>query len=386
MRRLFIPALLIAAAWGTTTPALSAEQQAPPVDRDNSFDKFAPTAEGTRTTLDWSYWDRALNWFVLNMGPSLRRSASRPIAYAGTRLTWGHDSRYRLEGNRVAYSALDDAQIGALTQYREDLQRIGSEINIASLPRNEQLAFWLNLHNVAVIEQIALAYPVMKAEKVKPDGFDVTLDEAKFIVVAGVAMSPKDIRTKVVYPNWKDPRVIYGFFRGDIGGPSIMKQSFDAANVAPLLRENAVEFVNALRGVQRRGSTMKVSSIYEEARPFYFQNWDMDLRGHLAQFAEREVTEILAETTSADASVYETDLADLSKGETEPQYLNIDRCIRTWRLEKVCMRNDPKINPAVWRYVQERRTKFDALVREKKIRGTVIIKQIAESEKGAEVE
>ncbi len=351
---------------------------------DDEFARFAPTGDEQPLRLDWGLWDRALNWFVLNMGPSLRRFASRPVAYAGTHLTFGHDSRYRLEGNRVAFSIMKEKQIGALTEYRLDLERIGSELPLSQLPRNEQLAFWLNVHNVAVIEQIALAYPTMKPHKIKPEGFDAPLDDAKFITVAGVAMSPKDIRTRIVYLNWGDPRVMYGFFRGDIGGPSISKRSFTGQNVATLLAENATEFVNALRGVERRGDTMRVSKIYEEARPFYFRDWSADIRAHVAHYAEDDVQSILARTGEVEAVLYETDLADLSKGEREPDYLNVTRCIRDG-LEMRCA--PPGMNAAVWMYLEERREKIEVLIRQDRI-GTVIIRELREvdEEEGAEVE
>ena len=233
--------------------------------------------------MDWSFLDEALGYFVLFMGPSFREIPFRTEPPVGTRVRYGHDSRYRLEGNRVVFELLSEEEIAPLTEYRKDLERIGSEIDLASLPRNEQLAFWLNLHNVAIIEQIGLAYPVRQPRDILIDG--VPLDEARFISVSGVAMSPHDIRTKIVYPNWSDPRVIYGFFRGDIGSPTLQELAFTGANVDFLLDLSASEFVNSLRGVERRGDALKISRIYEEARGFYFPGEFEGLKSHLRKLA-----------------------------------------------------------------------------------------------------
>lgn len=374
----------IAAAGAAPGSATAPLAQAAPADA--GFARFAPVATAQDTKLDWDAWDSALNWFVLNMGPSLREMAPRVDPSIGSRLIYGHNSRYRLEGNKIAFDILEDKQRASLTEYRLDLQRIGSEIDLAALPRNEQLAYWINLHNVAVIEQLALGYPAMSPDKVVPEGFDRPLDEAKFITVAGVAMSPRDIRTRIVYPHWRDPRVIYGFFHGDIGGPSIAKRPYTGGNVASQLADNAEEFVNALRGVDQSGDVMKVSRLYEEARPFYFPDFNADLRAHLAQYAQEEVAAILASTSGVEATIYETDIADLSKGEREPIYSITERCEVAPTGEQRCARPDPRINGAARRFVQERADKVEKLI-DKGLIGTIIIRQLSDEEaQAAEVE
>ena len=370
----------LALAFTLATPAMAqAGQQA-----DVGFARFVPASGEKATRLDWQAWDDALSWFVLGMGPSLRQMPPPLSPGIGTRFIWGHTSRYRLEGNRVAFQYMEAEQRDALVEYRADLERIGSEIDIASLPRNEQLAFWINLHNVAVIEQLALAYPVQSPSKVEING--VPLDDADFITVAGVDMSPKDIRTKIVYPNWKDPRVIYGFFRGDIGGPSIQRVAYTGSNISRLLESNANEFVNALRGVDASGSKLMVSEIYKEAQPFYFPGWEPDLRAHLAKYAEDDVSKILANTDRLEASIYETDIADLSKGEREPIYSNVESCSTGRGGFELCKSPDSRFNPAVQRYVQERQRKIEALIEQDRLTGTVIVREIGKDEESDEVD
>ncbi|MDJ0979736.1 MAG: DUF547 domain-containing protein [Erythrobacter sp.] len=286
------------------------------------FATFAPGAATNTNSIDYDVWDEAVKKIVISMGPSLRQTAGRPPDGYGTRRVYGHTSRYRLEGSRVTFSFLDATIIGNLAQYRQDLQMVGDKVDLQSLSRNEQLAFWLNLHNVAMVEQIGSAWPVRQPRSLEIDG--VPLDDAKFITVEGVALSLRDIREKIVFAHWRDPSVIYGFWRGDIGGPSIQREAYTGDNVRRLLERGANEFVNSLRGTQKQGGELQVATLYEEYAAFYFPDFETDLRAHLAKYAKEDVASILADTSRTKAVIKEYDIADLAGGAREPSYSFIE--------------------------------------------------------------
>jgi hypothetical protein len=314
-RSLTALAALAAAALGAPLAAQASLAVEP------EYRTFVPQENPNEDGIDYSIWTEAMKNLVVSMGPSLRQGAGRPDPSFGSRRQYGHVSRYRLEGNRLMFSFLDDAVIDSFTEYRRDLEATADKIDIQKLSRNEQLAYWINLHNVAVVEQIARSWPVRQPREIKVDG--VPLDEAGFITVEGVALSPRDIREKIVYPNWRDPKVIYGFWRGEIGGPSIQREAFNAENVARLLEKGASEFVNSLRGTEKAGDTLEVSELYREAAPFYFPDFEKDVRAHLRQYAKPEVIAILDGTTQSRATIREWDIADLAGGVREPTYQNI---------------------------------------------------------------
>ncbi|ABC63982.1 DUF547 domain-containing protein [Erythrobacter litoralis] len=337
------------------------------------FARFTPGAQAVDTRLDYSIWNEALDYMVFRMRSSARDVPPPIRSTLGTRMTYGHDSLYRLEGNRILFSFLEDEIKQSLVTYREELAELAGTIDIAGLPRNEQLAYWINLHNAAVISKIAEEYPVKAPARMKVGPEELPLDEAKFITVAGVAMSPKDIRTKIVYPNWKDPRVIYGFFRGEIGGPSINDEAFTGANVGRLLDENAREFVNSLRGVEKRGNTMHVSKIFEEARPYFFNDWVGGLRAHVGKYAREDVTDILLKTASVEADLYEEDISDMAKGERQPIY--------------AAGQGVGRVPPNVARLIGEYRQKVQKLIKRKELQPKVtVIDMNSPTEEGYVVE
>lgn len=285
---------------------------------DDRLAAFTPTSDPIRHKIDYEIWDYALKNILISMGPSDRQGARRPDPAIGSRRQTGPQSRYRLEGSMVLFRFFDKEIISSFTEYRQDLERVAGTLDIAALPRNEQLAFWLNLHNVALLEQIAREWPVREPREMKVGG--VPLDDAKFITLRGIPLSLRDIRENIVFRNWKNPKVMYGFWRGEIGGPELQAHAFTGENVSSLLDVAALDFVNSLRGVQKRGDKLEVASLYAEVAPFYFNDFDNDLRSHLASYAEEPTAQILTKTSGTIATIREHDIADLHGGALPPNY------------------------------------------------------------------
>ena len=354
-------ALAFAAAPAAAQTAASAGNAAASND---VYATFTPSDTPNKDKIDYSIWDEAMKNLVISMGPSLRQTAGTPQPSFGTRRIYGHRSRFRLEGSRIMFSFLNDDIRASFTEYRQDLERTADIVDIQALSRNEQLAFWINLHNVAMIEQIANAWPVRQPRTIEIDGGP--LDEARFITVEGVALSPRDIREKIVFANWQDAKVMYGFWRGEIGGPSIQREAFNADNVARLLDRGARDFVNSLRGSQKRGSTLQVSELFEEGAPFFFPDFEKDVREHMAIYANEDTQELLTKTSGMEANVNEYDIADLAGGLREPTYQNI-----TSDGNQV----GGRIPQSMARLLQQREEKFERIIREGRT-GTVTFSNI----------
>jgi len=282
----------------------------------SSFDIFKPKPRTDMRRMDYQVWDDILGNIVVDFGMSSRIRSTRPQLSTGTRIVSGHTSPYRLEGSRVAFGYLNDNYRGALTEYREDLVNIANQLDISRLSRDEQLSFWFNLHNVAMIEQIAKHYPedVPSTLLVSAKDSQVLLDDLKFIEIRGKQLSLRNIREDIVFSNWTNPVVIYGFFRGDIGSPRMLRFAFTASNLEYRLNGNANEFVNSLRGFHESRKARRVSKVYDEAKPFYFKDWPTDIESHLRQYAEGDALVELGAKKPFEFDRYETKIADLSGG------------------------------------------------------------------------
>lgn len=320
-------AVFLSAALLFTAPQVGAEDkisnfsQATPQDThlaaQSSFDKFAPRPSlEAKHRIDFSTLDIILSSTVLYTSSSARRYAPRIKAPAGTRIKTnvGHTSPYRLEGNKVIFSALDKAYKTALSDYQDELERVGNETDISTLPRNQQLAYWFNLHNLTVMDIIAQEYPVRRPRDIRIGADKTPMHEAKLITIQGTPLSLRDIREKIVFSNWKNPDVIYGFWYGDIGSPSLQGSAFTERNLSDTLSFSAGEFTNSLRGINRRKAKLSVSELYYNAAPYYFPNFETDLKTHLRPHLRDDVIVLLDDYSAIRPDKYEKDIADTTGG------------------------------------------------------------------------
>lgn len=280
----------------------------------SQFDRFTPRPS-TNIRLDFTIWDEMLKEMVYYTGPSLRQRALRPTPVTGTMQVYGHTSPYRLEGNRVVFEELGPEFTAIIGDYIADLVEIGNSVNIETIPREEQLAYWLNLHNALVIKEISDNYPV-RAPSTLTDDAGRKFHDIPRVTINGVSLSLRNIRQDIVYRNWSDPLVIYGFFHGDIGSPSIQRKAYSGSNVQRTLSFSADEFANSLRGFMAWGKTARLSPHYQDAAPYFFKDFDTDVRAHLSSLLRPDVKEQLDKTDNPlKFARYEGDIADLTKGE-----------------------------------------------------------------------
>ena len=352
---------------------------------NSEFSIFTPQQQTHSKSIDYSVLDAILSNVVVDLGPSTRIFQRRPDPELGTRIVTGHTSPYRLEGKRIMFSFLDNDFKSGVSDYRKDLQEVGSKIDLTRFSRDEQLAYWLNLHNVAVIEQIALYYPAKSPRKIKIDvnGNKVDFHNAKFMTVKGVSLSLRDIREKIVYPNWDSPEIIYGFFHGDIGSPSVQEYAFTPDRFDFIFSSNAEEFVNSLRGVRETSKGISISEIYENEGRFYFKDSDAALRQHLLKHANEDVREILQSGENFVSSRPVDVIADLAGGSRRIPNL----AVQSSDLSDNRNRNLP---PGVARILRESADKYEILRRRGVVggirNGTVTIQDIETSDQSQPVD
>ena len=151
--------------------------------------------------------------------------------------------------------------------------------------RDEQLAYWLNLYNVTVVNEIIKIYPKRNLKKILVGKKSIL--SKKILNVAGVPLSLDDIQYTILENNYdKNPLMIYGLYQGNIGGPNIRRKAYTGSDVWRALKNNANEFINSNRGTYSQDpKTFQVSSLYDRNRSF-FPDFKSDLTKHLMVFIE----------------------------------------------------------------------------------------------------
>ena len=153
------------------------------------------------------------------------------------------------------------------------------------MPRNELLAYWVNVYNAITLQTVIEAFPVSSIRDIKSDGF---LDpksyfgpwRTKRITVEGKSYSLDDIEHVAVRPHFNDARVHYAVNCASLGCPNLRPNAWRAETIDTELTKAARAFVNHPRGVLVAGpGQLKVSSIYE----WFKTDFDVD-GGVLAHF------------------------------------------------------------------------------------------------------
>ncbi|WP_417482778.1 DUF547 domain-containing protein [Maricaulis sp.] len=298
---LLVPAMLV----GTVSA-----QETQSADGLDQFRQFNPDST---QTIDFEAWSEILNDIILRVPRSRRVPAIGRPETTGSLIYRGNSTRYRYEANRVIYHLIDDDYETAIREFRIAMESLPARLDFSNLNSDEQLAYWLNLYNVAVIEHIMGRYPETRINRTRALGTGESLFEAKILTVAGVPLSLDDIRLRIVYPQWDDPRVMYGFHNGSIGGPNIRRDAYSGSDVWNQLDSNAREFINSLRGVENSSNRLRVSHIYEDAQ-MLFPDFETDLRAHLTHYANESTALQLEGDRPLATDVVEWHIADMTNG------------------------------------------------------------------------
>ena len=319
----FILGVLIIAITGCSATKPVTQSVNRPISSESVFGRFAPNPSN-EITIDYKPIDTLLRSYVFVSGPSIRRRLQAPRKPTGTNMFYGHTSPIRLEGNKVEFDKFTNKVKHNIRTIVDNLVQVANQNDLTQSSKNEQLAFWFNLHNMLVVRELSQRYPTRYPSKIIMDDKGTLLDDAKLVTIRGVALSLSDIRNNIVYRHWQDPLVFYGFFHGDLASPNIRNSAYTGKNVYDGLKANAKEFVNSLRGIEQTFGDTKISPLYKEAQTYLFPQWPKDFRSHIEELASEKVENIINNTDEFLLAKRETRISDLMGGQSVPVHRIVD--------------------------------------------------------------
>lgn len=273
------------------------------------FQQFNPDSSFTITYPDIDSLYKAT---VLPMGFSSRTKAHASKPSIGTRMKAKVNRYTAYEANRFIYESFQtEAQKGVLTIIRKSLEQLPDELALDNFSKNEQLAYWLNLYNVTLIEELVKIYPRKSLKRLIIEKSN-TIFSKPLLMISGVAISLNDIQHKILWEKFgADPLIIYGLYQGIIGGPNIRPVAFYGANVFEALKDNANEFVNSNRGTfSLKLGSFRVSSLYERNKQ-YFPSFHTDLTKHLLVHMNGDLNSRLDYADEIEPNIDDWNIADL---------------------------------------------------------------------------
>jgi hypothetical protein len=263
--------------------------------------------------------DYLLKELVLPVGRSEHRPALKSMPTTGTRLKYGNPNPSRLEGNRVMFHFIrSKSEKQFVKDVRDNLLNLPSQIAISRLSKREQLAYWLNLHNSIFLAEMADRYPITKVSRLFNDcthrkerkrGFACK----RLFTFMNHKISLDDIRNHIL-KNWQDPLVIYGFYMGAVGTPNIRLEAFTGTKVYKQLEENAIDFINSVRGTRMHNNGRLRVSRYYVMMAAMFPDFQPDLIRHLEQHARGTFKIDVQTANTIDPGIDDWYIADLFNG------------------------------------------------------------------------
>lgn len=262
-------------------------------------------------TISYSDLDYVLDSAVLMSGPPSRKKSKASTATVSTRLKNNYNTLTTNAGNRIMFEEFKKKpeMAAVVSKIRASLESVPAEIPLNSLSKKEQIAFWLNLYNVVVIDEINKIYPKKDLEDFVT-GKDGLLTR-KLVNAGGVQLSLNDIQYGVLQQKYpEDVLVIYGLYQGYIGSPSIRKYAYTGANLNRSLQFNANDFINTNRGTYPNGKTFRVAGFYQR-NASYFPDFATDLRSHLREYLREDEIPLLDEAQTLVADINDWTVTDI---------------------------------------------------------------------------
>jgi hypothetical protein len=145
----------------------------------------------------------------------------------------------------------------------KDLQSVVDGIagaNISSMPRNEQLAFYINAYNAWILHEALDKYPT---KSVKDTFF--TFFTGKRIKVAGEQTSFNALEKETIRSKFSEPRIHFALNCASQSCPPLSTDAFRGSNLEAQLEKLSRNFVNTSKGVayQDGAKTAELSKIFD---------------------------------------------------------------------------------------------------------------------------
>lgn len=231
---------------GLAAPAMATPQPAPP---GGPIPQFAANDPNSTQTFSYSLWTRILDTVVIEDGKGVAG-----VDYGGL----------GMQGKEAL-----NAFVGELTN-----------VPVAALNKDEQLAFWLNLYNAASLramfdqfsglggtgQTLPSRNPYADSQKFsikRVYGGDENPWTVRNLTVGGVTLSLNDIEHRILYAYWKPELVMYGLSCPLRGCPPLDKRPYHGAQVERRLADAAQRFIADTDNVKVKSGAVQLSELYK---------------------------------------------------------------------------------------------------------------------------
>lgn len=185
----------------------------------------------------------------------------------------------------VDYNAwtANKADKSALDQYVDQM----AALDPAAWPRDEALAYWLNLYNAVTLQLVLNNYPLGSIKDI--GGFMKKSPwKRELVTVGGRVLTLNNIENEVIRPTFHEPRIHFALNCASLGCPPLAQAAFDAEHLSAQLDAACRLALNQERWVKVVGDKVLLTKIFD----WYRTDFESD-GGSVLGFIRRYRTEPL---------------------------------------------------------------------------------------------
>jgi len=153
-------------------------------------------------------------------------------------------------------------------------------INVASLSRNEQMAFYTNAYNAWTIKLILSGYPDVESIK-DLGGFFSSPWKKQFVRINDKIVTLDHIEHDILRPAYKDPRIHFAVNCASKGCPLLISEPYEANRLDEQLDRSTSDFINDPGKNYLDGDKLYVSKIFK----WFSEDFNDDVVGFFIKYA-----------------------------------------------------------------------------------------------------
>jgi hypothetical protein len=143
----------------------------------------------------------------------------------------------------------------------DDLRRQMATVDVQTLSRPDQFAYWINLYNISVVGIVVDNYPVESIRDLSTDPIvRINIFKKPLVDTKRGKVSLNDIENEKVREGFKDPRIHFAINCAAKSCPPIRPEPYEGAKINAQLEDQTRKFLNGPNGVrvEKRGGGVKV--------------------------------------------------------------------------------------------------------------------------------
>ncbi len=164
-----------------------------------------------------------------------------------------------LKANVSTSGFVDYKSLSTKTKDIQFLLTNWSKVDVSKLSRNDALAFYINLYNLATINLIATNYPLKSIK----DLYNGKPWDENFIQLGNKKVSLNHIENEIVRPKYKDARIHFALNCGATSCPPLLNVPFEGKTLDSQLNAQTKGFINNDKANTITATKIAISKIFD---------------------------------------------------------------------------------------------------------------------------